>query len=226
MRTALFFLLLVSFGCSDDAPDDAASGGGGAGTGGAGGGGPVVTELFPAAMPLPGETECKVTITRNLPLEGATHQEVCTDVDYDTNPPSSGDHWGVWAEFRTYTAPVPREMLVHNLEHGAVVMAYKCVAGCPDVTQAFEDAASTFGVDPLCASHPNGAERSRIIITPDPLLAEPIGLSAWRATYVATCIDPPSLLDFIEESYAKGPENICAEGKDPADPTTGIPSCN
>jgi hypothetical protein len=146
-------------------------------------------------------------------------------VDYATNPPASGDHWGIWAEYRTFTEPVPRPMLVHDLEHGAIVMAYACDGTCAtDAVAAFEDAAAAFGVDPTCAILPSNPP-SRIVITPDPLLALPIGLSAWRATYTASCIDPPSLLAFIEDHYAKAPEDLCAQGKDPADPATGVPDC-
>jgi hypothetical protein len=226
MRCLFFVGLAALAGCDSEAASD---GTGAAGQGGAGGGTslqPVVTELFPAAAPLPGETECRVVITENLPSFGANHEPVCTPLTYQTNPPSSGDHWPIWAEFRSYTLPVPRQMYVHNLEHGAVVMAYSCGADCPEAPLAFEEAADTFGVDPLCAAKPNGAERSRVIITPDPLLDEPIGIAAWRATYAATCIDPPSILAFLEEHYAKGPENLCTEGKDPNDPLTGVTVCD
>jgi hypothetical protein len=201
--------------CSDDA--------GSAGTGGAA---PTVTELTPDAAPLPGETECKVTITEGLPIEGSKHEDVCTSVEYGTNPPSSGNHWPIWAAFRAFDAPVPREMYVHDLEHGGIVMAYRCDAACPDVTDAFEAAATDFGVDERCLAAQNGAERSRLVVTPDPLLDRPIGLAAWGATYTATCIDPPSLLTFIQDHYATGPEDTCAQGKDPTDPTTGIPACS
>jgi hypothetical protein len=229
MRLALCFALFGLAACSDDGGSGGSTTGpggpGGTGGDGTGGGSPIVTELFPAAAPLPGETECKVTITTNLPLQGNTHHPICTDLEYGTNPPSSGDHWGMWAQFRTYATAVPREMYVHNLEHGGVVMAYKCDGLCPDIAQAYEDAAEAHGVDPICASSLTGAERSRIIITPDPELAEPIGLAAWRATYVATCIDPPSILDFVKAHYAKGPENTCSDGKDPEDPVNGITDC-
>jgi hypothetical protein len=230
MRALVLGFLLVGVGCDGDVENPGGGGAGGAGSGGTGGEGgqggqPIVTELFPGAPPLPGETECKVTITENLPNYGAKHHPICTPLAYQTNPPSSGDHWGMWAMFKSYTLPVPREMLVHNLEHGAIVMAYGCPGGCPDVPIAFEDVAADFGADPLCVASPTGAERSRIIITPDPELAEPIGLSAWRATYVATCIDPDSMLAFVTKHYAKAPENICAEGKDPTDPVNGVTVC-
>ncbi len=207
---------------------DGAAGGGGSGAGGGGGEGgsaPIVTVLHPDREPLPGQTECTVTISKNLPFEGHTHVPVCTPVEYGTNPPSSGNHWPIWAEFRTFDAPVPREMLVHNLEHGAVVMRYRCDDGCPDVVDAFEQASADFGADELCLLSPENADRSRIVIAPDPKLDAPIGLSAWQATYTATCLDPESIQDFIESTYGKGPESLCKQGKDPADPSTGVPAC-
>ena len=205
-----------------------ADGSGGSGQGGHGGQGdgpPVVTTLTPNAPPLPGQTECKVTITDNLPFEGHTHQPVCTPIVYKSNPPSSGDHWPIWAAFTTFEKAVPREMLVHDLEHGAVVMAYACNGPCPDVAAALEKAASDFGPDPLCVGAQGSAKRSRIVITPDPKLAAPIGLSAWRSSYVASCIDPPSLLSFIKDHYGHGTEQVCVEGRDPSDPDTGVPAC-
>ncbi|MFO0553144.1 MAG: DUF3105 domain-containing protein [Polyangiaceae bacterium] len=224
--SAIACVLLLS-ACGDDGAGGMGGGSGGSPAGGAGGAAnePIVTELTPDAPPLPGFSECTVTITENLPEEGKTHVPVCTHVDYGTNPPSSGNHWPVWAAFKTYVDPVPREMLVHDLEHGAVVLAYDC-DGCTDVPQAFQDAATTYGVDALCATSAMGAERSRIVITPDPLLDLPIGISAWRATYVATCIDRPSIDAFIEAHYGDGPERTCFEGKDPSDPSTGVPDCS
>ncbi len=229
---ALACCLVLAPACGDDVT---VSGGGGAGagapTGGQGGEGgtatpPVVTVLHPDQMPLPGETECVVTITDNQAFEGHTHVPVCTGVPYDTSPPSSGNHWPVWAEFRAFDVPVPHEMLVHNLEHGAIVMLYRCEEACPEIPAAYEAAAVAFGPDPLCVMSPTNAERSRIVVAPDASLAEPIGLSAWRATYSATCIDPPSLLAFIEEHYDQGTEKVCAQGKDPVDPETGVPACS
>lgn len=226
-------MLLATHGCGGVEQ----VGGGGAGgeppIGGQGEGGEggtpmaqVVTVLHPDQEPLPGETECVVTITENQPFEGQTHVPVCDPVSYQTSPPSSGNHWPVWAQFKTYTTPVPHQMLVHNLEHGAVLMLHDCEPACPEVPAAFEAAAEAFGVDPLCVMSPSGADRSRIVIAPDPTLYAPIALSAWRTTYTATCIDPPSLLSFIEDHYGKGTEAVCADGKDPLDPASGVPACS
>jgi hypothetical protein len=219
-------VVLASIGCSS-----VTDGSGGAGGGGAGGSGgaepePVKTVLYPEVEPLPGFDQCEVTIWEHLPFEGHTHVPICTDVEYQTDPPSSGNHWPIWAEYRAHAEPVPRMMLVHNLEHGAVVMAHNCDEACASQAMAaFESVADTFGADALCATSPAGAIRSRIIMTPQPSLQLPIALSAWRSTYTATCIDEASLLAFVEQHYGNGPEATCAQGKDPLDPTVGVTAC-
>jgi hypothetical protein len=54
------------------------------------------------------------------------HVPIGSQVEYDSNPPSSGPHYPIWAAFRVYTSPVPRPYYVHDLEHGAVVLVYNC----------------------------------------------------------------------------------------------------
>jgi hypothetical protein len=43
---------------------------------------------------------------------------------YNTSPPTSGPHSPQFAQNRVYDAPVPKEQLVHSMEHGAVVVWY------------------------------------------------------------------------------------------------------
>lgn len=219
-------ILVFVSGCGDDGGGPSGTGGaagGGGGGGGAGAGaGPVVETLHPSAQPLAGETECVVTITTQIPIAGQAHVEPCTEVAYATNPPSSGDHWGVWASFLEYDDEIPREMYVHSMEHGAVVFLHDC-AGCAEVVPAFNEVIDGFGADPLCAIQ---GIQNRTIIAPDSAIDTPIAVAAWGATYTATCIDPPSLAAFLEAHYAKGPENLCAEGKDPTDPLGGAPVCD
>lgn len=195
--------------------------GGGAGAGGGGGGGstgPEVTVLTPDLPPLPGESACEVTITTGIPLATATHMEVCTDLDYPTNPPSGGPHWGVWASFTTYEAPLPREMYVHDMEHGAIVLLHRCEGACPEVLEAFADARKAVEGDPKCLQIPGGPTE-RVIVTPDPELDVPVAAAAWGATYKATCLHPESLRDFMKARYDKGPESTCASG-------FGVPDCS
>ncbi len=185
--------------------------------------GPSNTEvLTPNAPPLPGQTECRVVTTTNIPVAGAVHVATCTPVTYATNPPSGGDHWGQWAAFKKYTLTVPREMYVHDLEHGAIVLAYRCDGECPEVVAALEKIFDEAMGDPLCLSA-GGAAKARLVLTPDPKLETPIAASAWGATYTATCIDTDSLAKFVSANYGKGPEATCFAGQDLD--IVGVPMC-
>lgn len=43
---------------------------------------------------------------------------------YNSFPPSSGPHYPIPAVYNVYDQPVPEIRLVHNLEHGAIVVQY------------------------------------------------------------------------------------------------------
>lgn len=213
-RAALLLAPLVTatasafapLGCGDvsTSPTDVVDGGSDAGSE------PVVETLYPSGEPLPGFDTCEVVITTNLRFEGAGHEEVCTPLEYETNPPSSGDHWNRWAAYGIYEVPVPREMYVHDMEHGAVVLAYDCEGPCPEVVDALTSVYAGVAADPLCTSSPS--VNARLLLTPDPKLDRPIAAAAWRATYTATCIDLPSLKTFVSERYGRGTEATCAQG--------------
>ncbi len=174
--------------------------------------GPTVETLHPDAAPLPGESECTVIKTTNITISNAAHIGDCAPVTYETNPPSGGPHWPFWAKYKKYATPVPHEMLVHDMEHGAVILYYRCASACPEV-EALLDGVMGMITDPLCLQIPGGP-LGRVIVTPDPDLATPIAASAWGATYTATCIDQASLVDFVQAVYGHGPESLCADGKD------------
>lgn len=199
-------------------------GGDDAGSGGDAATGPHVTVLTPDAEPLPGQSLCEVTITTDIPLEKAVHVDVCTDLDYPTNPPAGGPHWGVWAAFTTYEVPVPREMYVHDMEHGGVVLLHRCDGPCPEVLELLADARDAVAGDPICLQVPGGPTE-RVLVTPDPELDVPIAAAAWGATYKATCLDPDSLRAFVKEHYGHGTETTCAQGKLYGDPGSGAPDC-
>ena len=153
-RSGLLFagVALLAAACSGGG--DAGTGAGtgtGAGSGSGSGGSPVTTTLHPSAPPLPGEAACKVVEVTGIPEPDFNHIQPCTPLTYATNPPSGGDHWPIWAAFKIYTTPVPREMYVHDLEHGAIVLAYKCTGACPDVVAALTSVLDAMS-DPECLS--------------------------------------------------------------------------
>lgn len=68
--------------------------------------------------------------------EGNNHLPTGTDVEYDTNPPTTGNHWPPEevAAPGFYTDTIEPERLVHNQEHGQIVIWYR-----PDAPQEIKD---------------------------------------------------------------------------------------
>jgi hypothetical protein len=172
------------------------------------------------------EASCLVTI-ESPPLVTACHvADLDADfydvgcpgapgVGWDSNPPSSGPHYPVWAAYQAYTTPVPRPFYVHDEEHGAIVFLYNCAdagdAGCAATAAGLQAAADAIPDDPLCTSAGEGI-RVRTVITPDPLIDVPVAAAAWGWTYKAQCVDLPTLEAFANGRYAMGPEDFCSNG--------------
>jgi hypothetical protein len=159
-----------------------------------------------APGPVDGAT-CNAVIRQHL-NEGALHLYCTATTSYGTQPPSSGNHFGCWPEYRTYDVPVPWGNLVHGLEHGAVVIVYNCgAAGCPDEVAR----AQTF-VDSLPLDAPGCPTTRRVILAPDPTLPVRWGASAWTWTLQADCFDETAFRQFHTEHYDQAPESICSPG--------------
>ncbi len=138
-----------------------------------------------------------------------------TDITtWNSNPPSSGDHYPVWAAYQEYDAAVPRGYYVHDLEHGAIDFLYDCASdagdagSCDAIAQGLRTAMQSIPTDPQC----DPSVRVRHVITPDPLLEHPVAAAAWGWTYNADCVDLPTLEAFAQQHYAQAPENFCTDG--------------
>jgi hypothetical protein len=149
-----------------------------------------------------------------FPIDPALHTTACTELEYGTNPPSSGTHYGSWPAFKIYDAAVPRGFLVHALEHGAVVISYSCT-DCEDEIAAARTLVAELGPDPLCCADPSctGAT-TRLILTPDPRLSTPWAAAAWGFTLVGACFETEVFRAFVEAHRGRGPERVCADGID------------
>jgi hypothetical protein len=162
----------------------------------------------PSSFP---DASCPVEIDEPQILP-APHVGIPSDIQWNSNPPSSGPHYPIWAAYQAYTSPVPRGYYVHNLEHGAVVFLYNCGdGGCPDVVAALQAASDAIPDDPLCTSAGQGV-RVRTVITPDPLIDVPVAAAAWGWVYRAQCADLPTLRDFARTHYGQGAEVTCGNG--------------
>ena len=153
-------------------------------------------------------------VTQQHPIEGATHVAICSYVEYHTLPPSSGDHYPVWAAYMTYDQPVPEGYWVHNLEHGSIVLSYNCgEAGCASDIAAAQQMIDQYADDPICLADNEGV-RHRFVMTPDPRLDVRFAASAWGWTLRANCFDPSAFLAFAKAHYGQGTEPLCNNGQD------------
>ncbi|HEU4535053.1 MAG TPA: DUF3105 domain-containing protein [Polyangiaceae bacterium] len=230
----LAFLLLAPHACGDDDDSGGTAGGGGAtfcapaqvAPCACADGAPGVQTCaadgaaFGECACAPPGDGCGTPVEEARPIEGQTHVETCTArLPYQSNPPSSGQHYPQWAAFGVYRDPVPPEFFVHNLEHGAIVIAHNCPGACPPGDAACpgrcaaaiaeaEALAATYAPDPRCAP----PVRNRLLVTPLPTLDVPFAAAAWGHTLRASCFDRAAFLRFADAHYAAGPENICADG--------------
>jgi hypothetical protein len=152
---------------------------------------------------------CNVRIDA-FPIVDSPHVPDGTPVVYGSNPPSSGPHYGTWANFQELTHPVDDGYLVHSMEHGAVVLFYDCEgAACESLLGALRAVREGIPADPLC----DPAIRTRVILAPRAANDVAVAAAAWGHVYRADCVDAPSLTRFILEHYAKGPEDFCVPGQ-------------
>ena len=77
-------------------------------------------------------------IGTRMPDEGAGHVPQTTVPTYRSVPATSGQHWNLGdgvapMNWGVYTSPVPEPAVVHNLEHGGIVIWYQDTATDDDI---------------------------------------------------------------------------------------------
>jgi Protein of unknown function (DUF3105) len=157
------------------------------------------------------------TVIEQHPDEGANHVACTSNPAYQTQPPSSGNHFGCWPEYRTFAVPVPWGNLVHALEHGAMIIVYNCgTEGCLDETLRAQTFIDHLPADPVCGtSH-------RVILAPDPTLPVRWAATAWTWTLRADCFDEAAFSQFYTDHYGHGLEAVCGSGAPYANLCDGV----
>jgi hypothetical protein len=137
---------------------------------------------------------------RQMPDRGQDHVPEGTPITYREYPPTSGPHWPRWAEWGVYPAPVREETFVHNLEHGGVVILYRCATPCPDLVRALEAT-----VRALPASKYGHV---KVVLSPNDRLRSRIALLAWRRLDELDGFDPERIVRFVRAYQDRGPEDV------------------
>lgn len=147
------------------------------------------------AAPTPVGNQHKIMRTRNHIPEG-------TAVEYSTTPPTSGDHRVRWSQCGFFEHQLADERIVHNLEHGNIVVSYNLATQeeVDELRRVFED----IGPSTLW-----GVARAYDKIPPGT-----VAVSTWGVLDTMEGIDAERLEAFFD-AYAGslGPERVdCSQG--------------
>jgi hypothetical protein len=130
-------------------------------------------------------------------IVGQTHiaEGANSSMAYNSNPPTSGDHWPQPAACGSYDSTQPDEKLIHNLEHGGIWISYKPSIDDQSKTR-LKDYASRF---------------QNVIIEPREANDSNIALAAWGRLLKLESYDEGKILEFIDAYIDRGPELVpCA----------------
>jgi hypothetical protein len=144
----------------------------------------------PAGVALPGE---------KIQELGRDHVPETETVRYNSNPPTSGPHYATPALWGIYTVAPKDEYLVHNLEHGGVVVSYN-----PDRVTGEELEQLKAQVRRLSDVNP------RVILTPRANLDTAIALTAWGYLAKLDSYNAAAVKTFYDAHIGRGPE--CQNG--------------
>jgi hypothetical protein len=138
-------------------------------------------------------------------------------VTYEHNPPTSGCHYNlgygqapVAAGAYPYTASLPAEYWVHNLEHGYVAVLYRCPQGCDADFQSLRAWLKKQPSDPqlagLVKQYPQFKPYAKIIIVPWPSMKPKFAAVAWDYYDPMDTADTTELQRFYDNHVGHSPE--------------------
>jgi hypothetical protein len=149
------------------------------------------------------------------------HLENVTDkVSYNTYPPTSGPHYGQPAIWNNYSEIVDPRRVVHNQEHGGVIIWYGpniSQANRQKITEFYDESPESMLVTPIADATPG------ITYPPHKPLGSKIALTAWDAPngagqgVVALCpnVNLEAFAKFRDTVRGKGPEHFPVSANQP-----------
>lgn len=115
--------------------------------------------------------------------QGNAHIQLATDPHppYSSDPPTSGSHLPYLAPWGIHTRPIPRELQVHNLEDGGVLIQYNCE--CPELVEKLAAVVRRY--------------EHGVILAPYPEMKSRIALTAWTRLDTMEEFDEARVVRFI-----------------------------
>ncbi len=152
-----------------------------------GGGGGLAAAQVPVRVPDPRGVE-------TFPEEGTAHVEERTTIEYKTSPPTSGPHGEQPYQAGFYALPLRPEGLVHNLEHGNVVIYYSRPLPAP-ILNKLRDLASQYR-----------GPWDGVLVVPWNDSTYSIILTAWTKRLRLRKYDEQAIQAFLDAYRGRGPE--------------------
>ncbi|HEV8053219.1 MAG TPA: DUF3105 domain-containing protein [Candidatus Limnocylindrales bacterium] len=128
-----------------------------------------------------------------------TPEAPCGADPYSSLPATSGPHWNSPVAWGAYSTPQNESQLIHNLEHGGVVIWYD-----PDALDDAQVSELTSYVEGQVASGISG--RFKFIVSPwggsEPLGGQ-IAVTAWRHILTLDAFDMSAIRAFADANYLR-----------------------
>lgn len=138
-----------------------------------------------------------------VPLQGNTHIQSpgSPHPPYNSDPPTSGPHVNYIVKWGIHKVPITREIQVHNLEDGGVIMQYNC-NNCAELVSKLEAIAQQYQKkaemerSKTNSKHPNRYDH--LILAPYPGMEATLALTAWGRIDKFNEYDEGRITKFIE----------------------------
>ncbi|HEX5165486.1 MAG TPA: DUF3105 domain-containing protein [Thermomicrobiales bacterium] len=134
--------------------------------------------------------------TKAADLGGGHVEQGTTVSDYNTDPPTSGQHYASTAPWGIHTEPVQNELQVHNLEHGGIVIQYNDSLSADEIS-VLESITNQCDV--------------KLLLAPRPDMEQRIAVTAWTYYEYFDTADRDAIQKFIDAHVDEGPERIASE---------------
>jgi hypothetical protein len=169
-----------------------------------GGGGLLYFLVNPPSFPfLAGPKQAAVhTAALSIPDEGHQHIADGAPLGNKHQPPSSGNHYATPLPLGTYPTAQPAGNWIHSLEHGYIVVVYRCSgAECADLNSQAKTIMATLPKDPKYGE-------VKFVATPYQTMTPKIAVLAWDKEQDMDLMDQGLIAAFYKQYINHGREDL------------------
>lgn len=163
----------------------------------------LVWLFMASSQPLPGEKIADL---------GRGHVPIGEMVEYNSNPPTSGPHFEEWIRAGVYDEEKDDRNLVHSLEHGYIIMSYKCKVQSAKLNEEATESGEVVQ-DEDCQDRKNQLAQvyekkgqRKLIVIPRENLDSNFALTAWNYLDKFDQFETGRIEKFIDAHLNQGPE--------------------